>query len=229
MRKLLYIFICLVPLVPLSATPLFLFTGDIEYGYDTNVFSSPLPQYEEPDAEGNLHWFPWRAENPFLKMHSVGISFTFDIYPDNGARTGFSSYIGLKVPFKATSITPVAKEPGNFTWKWEYVEADSTKEQTVALFAGIGPVFKTDLGLFDLGIALRLSFGAYDLTAHELIMGLQAEPFWNLKFTDSFYLNVKMTYDIHMMKFWTNSTTEIYDEHYHMLSVAPSIGIGFRF
>ena len=197
-----------------------------DYSFDTNVFSDPLPTY---DASDGFEWLSWRRENPFLIRHSFGLNITSDIFFQESSRTGLSLALSLRFPFKATTITPIPEdEATGFAGPWEYRSRESISEQHPALFGAIGPVFRIQFGSVDIGVATRISIGSYDFDVHEIVMGIQASPFINAFISDMVYINLRLEYDAHLMRF-IESSTQFFDLNYQMITLAPSLGIGIRF
>lgn len=194
-----------------------------EYSYDTNVFSDPLPTYDSGS------WLNWRRENPFLKRHSLGFALSGDYFFQENARVGLSTALSVKFPIKATTVTPIPEdEDAGFAGEWNYHASDSSEYQKTAFFGALGPVFRASFGPVDLGVAVRLSIGFYDAEKKEIVVGLQAEPYLDIFMNKHIYMNLKFTYDAHLMRF-IESETQFFDQNYQMLSIAPSIGVGVRF
>lgn len=224
MKKLLAILILFaIAVLPCFARITTYLSLGFEYSYDTNAFSDPLPTYDSGS------WLNWRRENPFLKRHSLGIALSGDFFFWEDARVGLSTALSIKFPIKATTITPIPKdEEAGFAGEWSYHTSDSSKYQKIAFFGAFGPVFRAYFGPVDLGVAVRLSIGFYDAGTNEIVAGLQAEPYLDIFISKHIYLNLKFTYDAHLMRF-IESETQFFDQNYQMLSIAPSIGVGIRF
>ena len=224
MKRYITLILILLTAFTISASPVIKTSINLDYSYDSNVYSEPLPQFDKGGG-----WLSWKSTHPFMKKHSIGASANLDLFFTETARTGLSFAIAMKVPLASTTITPVSLgTPGDFTGNWEYVFEDSLESQKTAVFAGFGPVFNAQLGIVDLGCAIRLSIGGYDYIESEVILGLQAEPYLNVYMMDDLYFNLKLTYDAHLMRFVDNDKY-LYEQHYQMFTLAPSIGIGYRF
>ena len=209
---------CLFPLAAIQ------FNTDLnfEYSYDTNAFSSPLPQYAEDS------WLEWRYEYPFEKRHSIGANINSSLYMNKDSRVGLSLGLSMKCPVHATSIRPIPHDGSNYAKGWDYIPDIDTANKKIALFGAIGPIFRAKLGCVDLGTSIRLSIGGYDYKDSEVILGVQAQPFVNVFVTDHVYINISFNYDAHLMKFISHDVKS-FEENYQMLSVASSLGIGFYF
>ena len=217
------LFLIVFSIMPIVAVDNYL-NMNLEYSYDTNVFSDPLPQFD-PTYE----WMTWREANPFIKKHNLGFNLSYDIYPKDESRTGFSMAISTKFPIAAKCYTPRADFPElGYHSGWDYIETDETENQSIAFFGSLGPVFRARFGFADLGVAIRLSLGVYTFEQYELILGLQAEPYVNVFIGNNMYLSIKFTYDGHLMRFISDEN-KIFDPYYQMLTLAPSIGIGIKF
>ena len=211
-RLLTFIFILSIAFTLSSATMYFRY-GE-EYAYDTNAFSSPLPKNADAD---------YLKKADFLKRHNYGTNFAFDTFFTEDARTGLSISCAFRMPVKSTSFKP----EGDFDVSWEYVKRDSLSEQDMAMFFGIGPVFRAKLGMVDLGISIRGSVGSYHFFKDGIITGLQAEPYINLNINDSSFLSFGLVYDAHIMKY-IYSKTNWYEENYFMLTAGAYVGIGIK-
>ena len=202
-------------------------TLNFEYSYDTNVFSSPLPQFEQFDP--NYTWLKWRVENPFIKRHSLGLNFTYDGYVKDSSRVGLSVALAVKFPIQETNYIPEAyNQEIGFGSGWDYTEFKNNKNFKTAIFGAVGPTFRAQFKYADVGIAIRLSLGAYTYEDNELILGIQVEPYCNLFINDMFYVSFKFTYDGHLLRF-IKDENKIFDPYYQMLTAAPSIGLGIKF
>ncbi len=190
--------------------------GAIEWAYDTNAFSAPLPVGYPLDSG-----YPNGGE--FLKRHSIGLQVDLNAYGDAESRIGFSSSISLRFPVSSRSIIPEGEG-----YDWEYREENSLYRQHMSLFIGAGPVFRFAAGGVDILLPIRFSLGSYDWFTSGVVVGAMIEPGLSIHLSDSAYLSFALIYDAHLMKFYY-SMNQIYDPGYIMLTAGARIGAGFRF
>ena len=202
----------------------FSITTNLNYSFDTNIFSNPLPT-----MSSSQEWLLRKNKNPLMRRHNIGLDINFDYFPHENARIGMSSSLELKFPIKSIASKPIPdnKELG-FTGNWEYYHYETTESQQVGCFGSFGPIFKIYTTHVDYGITLRLSLGAMQYNTPELILGLQIEPFANFHINDSIYISTRFTYDSHFMRFKFEGT-EIFEPYFQLVSLKPSLGVGFKF
>ena len=192
------------------------FRGSLEWSYDTNAFSDPLPEGYSLDSG-----YPNGGE--FLKRQNIGLHLSSDIYFVDESRIGLSSFLSFRFPYSSLSIIPEGEG-----YDWEYREENSLSRQHVSLFCGLGPVFRFSAGPVDILLPIRLSLGSYDWFTSGIVVGVSIEPGINISVTDTVFLSFAFTYDAHLMKFFF-STREVYDQGYIMLTAGAYAGVGFRF
>ena len=223
-KSLITIIIIFILAIPCYAQPYMKANINLGYALDTSVFSNPLPLFEK----GNTLWLSWKHDHPLLMRHSLSTNVSFNIFLNQTDRVGITTSLNLKFPMKATSYTPTPNEGQTFIGEWDYIINNCLDTQKTSVFWGIGPVFKASFNYLDIGIALRLSIGGFDYIQDEVILGLQAEPYIDIFFSDMLFINLKFTYDAHLIRFIKDETHR-YEPYYQMLSVEPSLGIGIRF
>lgn len=202
----------------LLASPSFYIQGDFNATYTTNVFSNPLPKNVD-----NNEWLINKINNPFIKRFDIGGSVSSSLFFSAEGRTGISTKLHIGKPMKATETRPDSE---NYTDNWNYISQKSTN-QKLSVIAGIGPIFRAQLGYFDLGIAIRFNMGTLNLGDSSLIIGIQAEPYLNYFFTPYTFLSVGLTYDAHFMRF-IEDEVRYYEEHFFMSSITPFVGLGIK-
>ena len=215
MRKLVLSLVMLLVLSALSAATYDL-RAALEWSYDTNAFSSPLPDGYSLDSD-----YPNGGE--FIKRQNIGLNISSDIYFIDDSRIGLSTALTLRFPYNSLSIIPEGEG-----YDWEYREENSLGRQHISLSCGIGPVFRFQTGIVDIILPVRVSFGSYDWFTSGLVVGVSIEPGVNIEISDSLFLSFALTYDAHLMKFLF-SMRNVYDQGYIMLTAGAYAGLGFRF
>lgn len=223
MKKILLILlIALFPLSSLLSKPVFQIRTSYQYSYDTNVFSEPLP------LSGDSAYLGYRIRNPFLKRHSNGFQAEFVFFPAEDSRAGLSVSLRGAFPFSAMEIRP---DSASQDAKWEYVESDASAMQNTSWFAALGLSFRAPLfeERMEAGVAIRFALGTFDTHQRDLILALQAEYYMNWFFKRFFFVTIGTNVGCNLFKFTNYENKEYYEENYFLLTVAPYLGIGFRF
>ncbi len=215
MRKVLSAMLILLASAVLPAVS-FDLRGGLEWSYDTNAFSDPLPLGYDP-AEG----FPNGGE--FIRRMNIGMHASADIYFEEDSRFGLSTFLTLRFPYFSQSVLPDGSG-----YDWEYRTEDSLSRQHTSLFCGIGPVFRYSTGRVDILLPIRFSIGSYDWFTSGVVMGVSIEPGINVFLTDDVFLSFALTYDAHLVKLFL-SMNQVYDPGYIMLTCGAYAGAGFRF
>ena len=215
MKKILVLFAVMFSSFLVAASSSIDFRAALEWSYDTNSFSSPLPSGYDTAS------YPNGGE--FLKRQNLGLHLSSDIFFTTSSRTGLSLFTSFSFPYHSASLIPIEGENG-----WEYEEKDSTNEQKTSFFLGFGPVFRYQTGRVEILLPIRLSIGSYDWFESGIIVGVSIEPSVNVFLNDDFFLSFAAVYDAHLMKFLF-SLREIYDDGYIMLTAGAYCGIGVRF
>ena len=198
--------------------------------YDTNFFSNPLPQ------DADVDYLEWKNTHPFEHRVDLGGSIRADMYFDEDAITGLSLYFSMRYPFWRKTITPHAIssdgsmiEEGGFTedGAWEYVETTDTSWGVPAFYFSLGPAFRYQMGIADIGVDVRLSVGSRNLF-ESIELGLSVEPFLHVAFDENYFFAFSFNYDAHFYNFIKNDRY-IYEPNFFKLSLSAHIGVGFLF
>ncbi len=214
--------------------PLFSFTMYISplftTTFDTNYFSNPLPQ------DADVDYLEWKNMYPFESRVDLGGSLKINMYFEDSARTGLSILLSARYPIWRHTITPHAIdddgnfiENGGFTegGRWDYVETSDISSAVPALYFALGPSFRFQYGVMDIGFDVRLSVGSRNLF-QSTELGVQAEPYINIVMNKNVYFTFSMTYDAHFYNFIQNDRY-IYEPNFFKLSLSANIGFGFLF
>ena len=232
-KKSIIIIIALFIKFPISAHLNYNINTDITYNLITNVFSSPLPSYEAPDDEGQLHWLPYKYENPLTTKHCMGLNIGMDMFFKEDAEVGLSTSLQIYFTLKGQKIQPV---PDNilgqnlndaFKGPWHYQYTSLSANKVPAVFFSVGPIFTKNLNYVDLGVSFRISIGGFDYTYNEVILGVQVEPYVSIQLSEYISLCTKINLDSHLIRF-INKDNLIYDPHYLQISLSPSLGLNIH-
>lgn len=219
MKKLITVLFLIAISTVLFASPSTYFKVVYDISYDSNVYSEPLPRY----ADAN--WLNGKVTEPYFKRLNHGISLTVDQYFSPKGRTGLSINAKIGNAFKCDDFIP----EGDFnSATWEYVKHDGLADEKLKVFLSIGPIFRAQFGKFDLGIALRGSAGSFDLFVDGVIVGIQAEPYVNVFFNDSIFLNVGAYFDAHLMYLYTKHEDLWFKDGYTAISMGAFVGVGIK-
>ena len=166
--------------------------------YETNVFAFPEAEMTSGGA---------------FKRAGLGGYLTVDTFFSSDARTGLSFSMLYNHPLWSGS---------------EAFDNDSTwvlsMDPTLSFAAGA--MFRAQLGIVDLGLALRLSFSSIDLFKDSLLMGLQVEPYVLVPLgSELVMLNFGFVYDAHFYDFLLHDEEYYYRSGYFMLSFGGYIGL----
>lgn len=197
-------------------------SGSYLWSYDTNVFSNPMVKYTT-----NSSWSTIREADPYIKRFNNGFSLNVDMFFSEEGRTGLSMAMHTGFAYKATEFTPNSDDISNSDW--DYTASDVLANQKIAMFFSLGPIFRVELGDFDISLALRASVGSYDCFDNNAILGIQADPMVNYFFSDNAYATAGLHYDAHFVYLYTNSNDRIYLPDYLRLTAGAYFGIGYKF
>lgn len=232
MKRRLFLIVMLVVffIASLSAGAEFYLRPNFLVSYDTNVFSDPLPKYEENTYEE-------RQFTGFLKRTGLGLFLDMDVFFSESGRTGLSvSFLyGHPISTEAWVVEGEKKLPTGNNAE-EKINAIPIKDGTwvldstePSLYFAIGPMFRGKLGGVDIGIAVRASAGSVNLFKDSVNLGLQIEPYIMVPLgSDHWKLSAGLLYDAHFFDFLLNSKDKIYRDDYFLLTLGGYVGITYR-
>ncbi len=203
MRKIIVLLILLLLSVPLLASAYAYLSASYGISYNTNVFSDPLPSWDEDDMN-------FEYERNF--SHSISLS--ADIFFSDGP-AGLSVSVLMGLPFYS-----VEYDYGNGTWH------GSSKLPYISIAAG--PVFRYDTGILDLFLALRAGIGADDFYRTGMTFDLIADGGLRFFPSDRIAITVGALYDARLMKFYIGNADYVYEQGYIMLGLGGYVSVGIR-
>lgn len=188
----------------------------------TGLFASSSEVYIRPSVLGmyetNVFAFP-EAEmtsGGSFKRAGLGGYLTVDTFFSPDARTGLSFSMLYNHPLWSDSKA----FDDDSTW---VLSMDPT------LSFAAGAMFRAQLGIVDLGLALRLSFSSIDLFKDSLQMGLQVEPYVFVPLgSEHVLLNIGFVYDAHLYDFLLHDDEHYYRSDYFMLTFGGYAGVAVK-
>lgn len=225
MRKsLLTLLISLIAITAVSASPEFYIRPNFLVTYDTNVFSSPLPQTSLD--EDHFSQSSWLNSPEYIKRWELGLFLDTDIFFASDGITGLSVSFMMNAPIASTSYE---RHKNDVTDLIDYKKRNSLDEQDPAFSFGIGPIFRGQLGKTDLGIAIRLSAGSYNLFRNSFNLGLQVEPYLLVPISEQhWFFSCGFVFDAHFYNFLIGDPEKIYTDYFFRLTVGGYAGFAFR-
>jgi len=193
---------------------------------NTNMFSDPLPKYV------SLNWVKNKMEDPFVLKDDVAGVLILDFFPSRKSRLGLSIFTSYGKTFYAKESKPDwdgTEASGRAKWDGEYTSEEVDTDGMNSLFFAGGPSFRAKVDKFDLGFSVRLSLGTYEMFEDGLILGVQSEPFLNYHFSDKWFFASGLLLDLHFMRMYLDSDSQVYDDNYIILTAGGFVGLGFAF
>ena len=176
-------------------------------GYETNVFSDPLPQYT--------------VGGSYIQRTGVGFTLNTDFFFKEDSRTGLSLSFMYSHPVQTDAWTTANLEE-NPEAGWVFADKPS-------LYFALGPVFRADLDVVELGIAIRASVGSVNLFENSVNLGVQFEPYILVPLVSEHWMfNAGLIFDAHFYDFLLDSVSQYYRTEYFMMTLGGYVGITYR-
>ncbi len=195
------------------------FSFDVSaYGsWETNKFSNPLPLNASESFLNNV------VDHPYIDRKDIGGKLNMNIFFVSGSRSGLSLSFSYGHALSATETIP----EGDFKGEWEYVDYDALESQIDKISIGLGGIFRHEFSFLEIGAAIRGVISSFDYF-RTFTVGIEAEPYLRTYFRDYVYAAFGLSFTAHIFHF-IDSDTELYETNFTRISLAPYIGIGFRF
>ena len=203
MRRLAVIASLIVLALPVSASSYAYINASYGVSYNTNVFSDPLPSWDEDDMNFT-----------YERNFSHTISLSSDIFFSDGP-AGLSASLTLGVPFYSKSY-----DYSGGIWH----DTDTLPYLTIAL----GPTFRFDTGPLDLFLSIRAGIGADDFYRTGMTFDIIVDGGIRFFPTDRLVVSIGALYDARLMKFYIGNLDYVYEPGYIMLGLGGYLAIGLR-
>lgn len=203
MKKILLLIMLSLLSIPAFASPYAYINASYGITYNTNVFSSPLPDWDEDDMNF-----------AYQRNFSNSLSISSEIFFSDGP-TGLSVSLLLGLPF--------------YSKEYDYPEGIWNDTDKFPYFSiAIGPVFRYDTGILDLYLSIRAGIGADDFYKTGMTFDLIVDG--GIRFFTSNRLSVSVgaLYDARLMKFYIGNTDYVYEPGYIMLGLGGYVSLGIR-
>ena len=201
MRRILaFLTLMIVPFC-LCASPYAYINASYGISYDTNVFSDPLPSWDEEDMNFD-----------YQKNVSNAFSLSADIFFSSGP-AGLSVSALLGIPFHSEVY-----DYGSGVWGG----ADALPYITLS----IGPTFRYDTGPLDLFLSLRAGIGADDFYRTGITFDIIVDGGIRFFPTERMVVSVGALYDARLMKFYIGNLDYVYEPGYIMLGLGGYVSVG---
>ena len=220
------VFICIL----LSLSSL-LFAAEVSFDFlafrssESNIYSNPLPM------NGSNSYLQYLVEHPFLDRTDYGAKLNVNLFFVPASRAGLSFSFAYGVVAKATEHVPVVKGEGDFNSStpvdWEYEGRDAYPEQIDKISLSIGPVFRFNYSVVELGGAVRFAISSFDYF-ETFTVGLELQPYIRAYFKPWVYASAGLSFTAHLFHFIKDESM-LYEPNYTFVSLTPFIGFGFRF
>ena len=185
----------------LCASPYAYINASYGISYDTNVFSDPLPSWDEEDMNFD-----------YQKNVSNALSLSADIFFSSGP-AGLSVSALLGIPFHSEVY-----DYGSGVWGG----ADALPYITLS----IGPTFRYDTGPLDLFLSLRAGIGADDFYRTGITFDIIVDGGIRFFPTERMVVSVGALYDARLMKFYIGNLDYVYEPGYIMLGLGGYVSVG---
>ena len=204
MRKSIAVLLFLVSALPLIASPYAYISGSAGAAFETNAFSSPLPDWDPEDM------------NFSYKQKTAGtVSISADIFFKEGP-AGLSAAVSTSFPF-------ISKVYDSTSGRWE-----DNGSHLPSLSFSAGPVFRYGIGSSDLFLSIRGGVGTDDLFSSGLTFDVIIDGGVRFFLSERMMISIGAVYDARLMKFYLDDLNRVYEPGYIMLSIGGYVGVGIR-
>ena len=201
MRRFILASLLLICVFSLHAAAEISLVPSVGWTYDTNVFSDPLPSWDEEDMNFD-----------YQKNVSNALSLSADIFFSSGP-AGLSVSALLGIPFHSEVY-----DYGSGVWG----SADALPYITLS----IGPTFRYDTGPLDLFLSLRAGIGADDFYRTGITFDIIVDGGIRFFPTERMVVSVGALYDARLMKFYIGNLDYVYEPGYIMLGLGGYLSVG---